>query len=439
MKHIKIFIALIIAIILFTVFTVKNSVNSATNNYKFTNLVISAPSNALILSVRVSVNGGTDKFRKDNYDEPSNLITIQVPYNKTGVVEVLTRYTDGRTPQWLTWDPVNFSNPESNTVNWNSPTLEYPGSNSENKIPLIIVEDEHVLFLTGKNTKPIYFKYYFRDGRVGTIDDMTKLPFKNLIVEDSGQKLAFFYFDMYYNEPYAHPTDIIKYDLRVRQANNTEHTYTYIQSSNGVYVKQPHSKNIFTDYVIQFDSDYPGINPEGDLYYVCWGQYSKNYAYNEFPDIINSNSSSITMQYNGLHADLHYKLWLSGNNWFIFNQDNAGKPNLIIKDIERDNQNYKIQYCNLGKNKVSEKFTISIHSDLTKKTYSTNISQTIKPGKCKWTKNIKCELIGDKKCSFEHKVISNIDPLNTISETDENDNRLEKLFIGDSFINNLSR
>lgn len=106
---------------------------------------------------------------------------------------------------------------------------------------------------------------------------------------------------------------------------------------------------------------------------------------------------------------------------------------LTVTDISRDNNYYRVKYCNEGDAMSDNTFTILLTNLTDNKSFESSHYYPYSvptPGECKWTGGFTCGLIGDPTCDKDIQVKVIIDYRNTVDETDENNNTYQKDFGG---------
>lgn len=400
------------------------------NARDFTLITVTAPADAKVISLKATVVeswGATSVYETKPVNSNSNTLSQEVPLNSTANVEACIKWTNGRTPECRTWLAVNFTNPNNNTVSWTSNNRIFPAIHTQGKTPVMLAGDEHIIVIPGLNTVPVLFKYYLEDGRVGTISNMSNLPFDSGIRDEGTIRYPYYYFDMDFQEPRAMPSQISKYVLTVKQSDGKTYTYTYYQDADGIYVRNPLSSNVFTDYTMHFDSYLP-VYERGSLYSVSWDMYNRLIPYGNSLPIIKSYSMTINLRGKNLDADMRYKIYNTGDNFFVYN---PAKADLRVAEISRNKPYYKIKFCNYGTDTDTAKFVLSLQNTTSGKTYTTPemYPYTVPAvGACAWTGGITCGLIGDSTCSADILVTATVDATNNVPETNEKNNMRSRDF-----------
>lgn len=102
-------------------------------------------------------------------------------------------------------------------------------------------------------------------------------------------------------------------------------------------------------------------------------------------------------------------------------------PDLIVESITRDENYYKVRYCNVGTSSSSSTFTIKLTNTTTGESFTSNSLYPYPvpaPGACATSGGFTCGLIGDPSCSQCMRVEAEIDSGKRVTEASESNNKL---------------
>ncbi len=102
-------------------------------------------------------------------------------------------------------------------------------------------------------------------------------------------------------------------------------------------------------------------------------------------------------------------------------------PDLVPTDITRDDNYYRVTFCNNGGPSAAETFVIRLSDVGSGETFDSNPLYPYPvppPGFCETTGGFTCALIGDAGCNASIDVMATVDPYNTVAESNEANNEM---------------
>lgn len=281
---------------------------------QFVNITVVAPLGVDLKSIKVVASENMYSIYKYTYqyEEQENLInniSISVPLNYYGKIEVFGYYEDNHVPEWRNWNILQFT--QDLEIDWNSyDSSVYPELGTQDKVPLMEPSDEHFMFLVGNGIRPIKLVLHKNDGTIEEISAGNGLPFRYII--DSKSKRIYFWFDGDLTGPWM----VDWYELFVEQSNGNQVSYIYDQQ--GDFVKQPHVNSVSTDYTLQINSLPVGVNDGGDVYNVSWIKVSANKELEKYPFPMTNASLTIGISDFGNTGYFSNNIVFSGKNEFFY-------------------------------------------------------------------------------------------------------------------------